>query len=390
MNRRITPEGAAFVLRLLYFTHLEENVKIQITLICAVLLASLSACGVRSVSSDAETRIVTDVWGREVRIPAQVQTIVALGSGAPRIAAYLGVVDMMTGSERMDSENFSVLRDFNPVHHETFSALPVVGRGGGSGDNNAYPEELIKLAPDVIIAAFSAEAADELFSRTNIPVVSVRYFSINFIDESFYNAMRVFAEVVGAQERYQEVMSFIAAHKAELHRRTYGIPDSEKLKVYPGAVTFNGRRGLTGTYSSFGPLMGINALNVADEAGMEGFFETNLEQIIVWNPDIIFLDPGNMDLVNSEYAANPAFFNSLRAVQEGRIYTMPAFNFAATNVTYALMNAYFAGTILFPEQFADIDIAEKSAEILTFFLGENTFDVMASNGLFFGRLSLGE
>jgi len=365
---------------------------ITIQVMLLALLISFSSCGARGVSPaiDGETRIVTDVWGRQVRIPAEVRTIVALGSGGPRIAAYLGVVDMMIGAERMDAETFSVLRDFNPVHHETFRTLPIVGRGGGSGNNNAYPEELIKLAPDVILAAFSPEAADELFAQTNIPVVCIRYFSINFIDETFYSATRVFAEVVGRQDRAEELLSFIADHRAELNRRTSGISNSEKLRVYTGAVTFNGRRGFSGTYSNFGPFMGIGALNVADEAGMEGFFEADLEQVVVWDPDVIFLDPGNMDLVNAEFATNPAFFNSLRAVQEGRVYTMPAFNFAGTNITYALMNAWFAGTILFPRQFADVDIAEISAEILTFFLGENTFDVMADNGLFFGSLTIGE
>ena len=364
----------------------------KITIALMILLVGFSACADRRSPSatNVETRIVTDVWGRQVRIPAEPRTLVALGSGAPRIAAYLGVVHMMTGSERMDAENFSVMRDFNPVHHETLRRLPIVGRGGGSGNNNAYPEELIRLAPDVILAAFSPEAADELFSQTNIPVVCVRYFSVNFIDDSFYRAMRVFAEVTGAQERYEEVSAFIRSHKYELNRRAYGIPESEKLRVYTGAVTFNGRRGFSGTYSNFGPLMGINALNVADETGMEGFFEADLEQIIIWDPDVIFLDPGNMDLVNGEFAANPAFFNSLRAVREGRVYTMPAFNFAATNVSYALLNAWFAGTVLFPDSFADVDIAEISAEILTFFLGENTFDIMAANGLFFGQITIGE
>jgi len=209
------------------------------------------------------------------------------------------------------------------------------------------------------------------------------------VDETFFNAMRVFAEVVGRQERAEELLSFIVDHRTELNRRTFDISDSQKLRVYTGAVTFNGRRGFTGTYSNFGPLMGINALNVADEAGMEGFFEADLEQIVVWDPDIIFLDPGSMDLVNAEFAVNPAFFNSLRAVQEGRIYTMPSFNFAATNITYALINAYFAGMVLFPERFADIEINEISAEILTFFLGKNTFDIMAENGLFFGNLTIG-
>lgn len=360
-------------------------VKITSILLFAGLFFS---CGVRTApSGSGETRIVTDVWGREVSIPAEVRTIVALGSGAPRIAAYLGVMDMLAGAERSDIENFTVLRDYNPVYHRHLRELPVVGAGGGSGNNNGFPEELIRVAPDVILAAFSAEAADELFAQTNIPVVSVRYFSINFIDASFYNALRVFAEVTGTQQRYAEVSAFIAAHKAELQRRTNDIPDSEKLRTYAGAVTFNGRQGFTGTYSNFGPLMGVNALNVADEIGMEGFFEANLEQIIVWDPDVIFLDPGNMDLVHSQRTSNPHFFNSLRAIQQGRVYTMPAFNFAATNVTYALMNSWFAGTILFPDRFADIDIAEISAEILTFLLGENTFDVMAHNGLFFGRIT---
>jgi iron complex transport system substrate-binding protein len=69
-------------------------------------------------------------------------------------------------------------------------------------------------------------------------------------------------------------------------------------------------------------------------------------------------------------------------VQEGRVYAMPSFNFSSTNITYALMNAYYAGIILFPEYFADISIAEKSAQILYLFLGKNTFDIMAEEGLF--------
>ena len=360
-------------------------------IIVLALFISFSGCADRGVSSgSAETRIVVDVWGREIAIPAEVRSIVTLGSGAPRIAAYLGVVGMMIGSEQMDAENFSVIRDFNPTHHETLKALPVVGRGGGSWNNNAFPEELIKAAPDVILAAFSEEAAAELFSQTGIPVVCIPYRSVNFVDETFYSAMRIFAGVVGAEERCEEVLDFIDAHKAELNRRTSAIPASEKLKVYTGAVTFNGRQGFTGTYSNFGPLMGINALNVADETGIDGFFEAGLEQIAAWDPDIIFLDPGSIDLVNGEYAVNPNFFKSLRAVREGRVYTMPSFNYASTNITYALIDAYFAGTVLFPAQFSDIDIAEISAEILTFFLGQNTFDVMAANGLYYGRLTIGE
>ncbi|MDR1621988.1 MAG: ABC transporter substrate-binding protein [Synergistaceae bacterium] len=355
-----------------------------------VLLALAVMCSFPAYGAPGETRRVLDVWGRAVEVPAEVKTIVCLGSGAPRMAAYLNAVDMMIGNEEHDAKNLTVLRDYNPVYYEALKKLPVVGAGGGSGNNNGYPEEIIKAAPDVVLAGFSAEAADELYAQTNIPVVCVRYISNNFADETFYSAMRVFAEVIGAQGRCKEVLSFIDSCKKDLGERTSGIPDSEKLKAYTGAVTFNGRHGFAGTYSKFGPFLGINALNVADEADKPGYFEADLERVVVWDPDVIFLDPGNMDMVNDEYATNPSYFNSLRAVREGRIYTMPSFNNCGMNITYALMNAYYAGIVLFPDRFTDIDIASKSAEILTLFLGENTFNAMAKGGLHYGTIAMGK
>jgi iron complex transport system substrate-binding protein len=363
--------------------------KLQILCLLCLAFLFLTACAPSEAINSGDIRTVTDVWGREVEIPKNIETIVTLGPGATRIAAYLNVVDMIIGGETQTA-NFNVLMDFNPVHHELLSSLPIVGRGGGSGENNAYPEELVLIAPDVILAAYTAEAADELQNQTNIPVVSVRYTSTGLANDTFFAAMRVFGktldETSGVLERAEEVLEYIEDLKADLNARTADVPDSEKLRAYAGAITFAGQRGFGGTYSHFGPLSVINALNVANNADESGFYEVEFEQILAWDPDVIFLDPGNIHLVREEYSSNPTFFHSLRAVQDGRIYTMPAFNFSATNVTYALMNAYFAGTVLFPEQFSDIYIEEKAIEILSFFLGANTFDVMAKNGLFFGNL----
>lgn len=343
-----------------------------------------------NVPENCGIRTVIDVWGREVEIPANVQSIICLGSGAPRIAAYLDVVDMMVGAEDHDKEKETILRDYSPVYQEQIKDLPSVGAGGGSGANNGYAEEIIQAAPDVILAGFSAEAADELTRQTGIPVVSVRYLSINFVDTSFYDAMRVFAEVVGAEDRCEEVLTFIDACKADLNDRTKNVADTDKLRAYTGAVTFSGRHGFAGTYSNFGPFLGIHAWNVADEAEVQNYFETDLEKVVEWDPDVIFLDPGNMDLVNDEYNTNPGYFDSLRAVREGQVYTMPSFNNCGTNITYALMDSYYAGIVLYPEQFADVDMAEKGGEILSFMLGEDFFSEMEKDGLYYGTLTIGE
>ena len=117
--------------------------------------------------------------------------------------------------------------------------------------------------------------------------------------------------------------------------------------------------------------------------------EVDLEQIIRWDPDIIFLDPGNMDLVNDEYRNNPDFFQSLRAVREGKLYTMPSTNAAGPNITYLLINAYYAGIVLYPDQFADVVLEEKAGEIMEQMLGADFFQEMEEGGLYYGTIAIG-
>ena len=364
--------------------------KIICLLLATMLYLGMFAGCANSKEADGATRIVKDTWGREVEIPENVESIVCLGSGAPRIAAYLGVMDMLVGAEDHDKKGITVLRDYSMVYHNDMKDLPAVGTGGGSGANNGYAEQIIEVQPDVILAGFSQEAAEELENQTGIPVVCVRYLSINFVDESFYTAMRVFAEVVGAQARCEQILEFIDKCKKDLNDRTKDIPDGEKKTVYTGAVTFSGRHGFAGTYANFGPFLAVNALNVADEVKDTNYFETDLEKIVQWDPDVIFLDPGNMDLVNDEYKTNSGYFESLRAVQEGQLYTMPSFNNCGTNITYAIMNAYYAGIVLFPDTFADVTMEAVAEEILNTMLGENFYEEMEQAGLFYGKLTLGQ
>ena len=203
--------------------------------------------------------------------------------------------------------------------------------------------------------------------------------------------MRVFAEVVDKKDRCEKLLAFTDKCIEDLDNRTKNIPESDKKKAYTGAVTYNGKHGFAGTYAQFPPFVQVNGKNVADEAKKDGgYFEVDLEKVLAWDPDYIFLDPGSLNLVKEDYKNNTEFFKSLRAVKEGNVYTMPSFNHAATNITYALMDAYHAGKILFPDQFADVDLPKKSGEILNEFLGKDIFADMEKGGLYYGKLNISE
>lgn len=66
-----------------------------------------------------------------------------------------------------------------------------------------------------------------------------------------------------------------------------------------------------------------------------------------------------MSLVRDEYQTNPGFFDSLTAVREGNLYACVSFNNYSTNVGYALADAYYAGSVIYPERFDDVNIARK-------------------------------
>lgn len=338
-------------------------------------------------SEEGSTRVVTDLLGREVEIPAKVESVICTGAGALRMVCYAQATELVIGVEDSDKKP-TIKRTYNYVYQDAFKDLPSVGKGGGRG-YTAYEEEIIKLQPDLILSAYTSDALLELAEKTGIPVVSVTYQSDMF-DPDLQTSLTLIGDILGKQERCAELISYLKEAQKDLNERTQDIPDEKKPTAYTGAVTFSGGHGFGGTYANFGPFTAINAINVADETDEKASFEADWEKIVDWDPDYIFLDPGNMDLVKEEYTKNPDYFKSLRAVQEGRVYSMISYNNYTTNVEVAIADAYYAGCVLFPEQFADVDIAQKTDELLEKFLGKRFYSDMEAAGLKFGVITIGE
>ena len=97
-----------------------------------------------------------------------------------------------------------------------------------------------------------------------------------------------------------------------------------------------------------------------------------------------------MKLVNEDYKKNPDFYNSLSAVENKKVYSQPSYNWYTTNVEIAIADAYYAGTIIYPEQFKDVKVEEKADEIYKKFLGKKLYSDFVKEGLGFGPITIGE
>lgn len=347
-----------------------------------LFLGLFAGCGAPD-GGTGNTRTITDGAGRQVQVPEKVESIVCVGVGALRYSCYMGAADLVVGVEDCEKEPV-ISRLYNFVNIEKFRDLPVIGTNGVP-----YAEEIVNVAPDVIVMSkYASVDADELQEKTGTPVVVVPG-SDTTLDEAAFETIRILGELYGKQTRAGELTDYLKGLQADLLARTKDIPDSEKPTVYVGGVSFKGHHGFEGTEAFYGPFALIGAKNLADTTGQTGAFNIDLEQVLTWDPDVIFIDFNGLSLINQDYAQNPDYYNALTAVQEGRVYSQISFRSNASNLETALADAYYAACVLYPAQFADIDPVAKAGEIFQMLLGVNPYEDLKEAGYAFCPIKLG-
>lgn len=353
-------------------------------LLCLTLVGCQQEQPKNDTAEKPATNSVVDAYGRTVELPEQVKSAATVGSAA-RFVVYAGAQDKLIAVTEMET-NASPARPYTMVHKELFANLPTTSNGNHLMETSVNAEELLRLSPDVIISSRSAAECDELQNSIGIPVVGISYQDQLF-SEDVYTSIEVVGKTLGTQDHATEVVEKMKGWADDLDGRTLGISDSDKPTCYVGAVNYKGAKSFAGTYAHYAPLDAVNAVNVADDLGQEASVEVDLEQISVWDPDYMFLNTGNMNLMEQDYAENTAYFNNLTAFKENHLYSQPSFNFNGTNVETGICDAYFIGMTIYPEEFADVSPEWIYDEIFETMLGAPYYETMKASGLDFTQVS---
>ncbi|MBY4797196.1 ABC transporter substrate-binding protein [Collinsella sp. AGMB00827] len=334
------------------------------------------------------TRVITDAAGREVELPARVEKIVPLGN-TPRMIVYLGLAKKAVGIGGLQRENITPLTAYAYATKDLWADLTIVGTDA-AGATDYYPEQIMSVQPDVILCTYTAELADEIQSKTGIPTVAVPQGTL--YQKDYEQAFRLIGEVCDVKDRAEEVITYISESLADLNKRTSNVPDAEKPSVLGAAATFKGPHGIDGVYIDYPVFTAIHAKSVADGLKVSGSAIATIvdkEQILGWDPDILFLDAGNLKLVRKDLAENPDFYTKLSAYNSGEIYQYPNSTSYFSNVEISIANSYYVGSIIYPEQFRDVDVKKKASEIFEFFLGDPDYlSKLKEAGYGYGKVEL--
>lgn len=258
-------------------------------------------------------REIVDMGGKKVEIP---DTITKVFGTSPPSTYMIYTID----ASLIVGLNFNHARGNNESSNmldPRFMALPVVGglQGGGNSMNR---ETLLSLHPDVVFLWNNdalSQLAQYLFESSKIPSINVDLESV----ESLPKAYLFFGEVLGREQR-AKILSDYATKALEETKEIVKVHASKRPVVYyaEGADGLATECDQSFHYEAIKFAGGINPHLCSTKSGM-GMEKVSLEQVILYNPDIIVAQEREF----FEKVKSDARWNSIKAVRDGKVYLVP-------------------------------------------------------------------
>ncbi len=310
-------------------------------------------------------RVVTDQLGRQVTIPDRVDRVVVLQHQTLNLLVQMNASDKIVG----------ILANWKQQLGDGYVRLaPELEHKAMLGDlTHVNTESLVALHPQVVfVTNYAPQEMIDSISKLGLPVIAI---SLRHDDagqkaklnptmadeEQAYNlglkeGITLIGEVVNKQKEAKALVDAAFANRQLVAERLKGIPESKRVRAYmanPEMTTYG-----SGKYTGL-MMSHAGALNVAAST-IQGFKEVAMEQVIAWNPQVIFVQDRYPKVVG-EINSSPQW-QVIDAVKNHRVYLMPEY---AKAWGYPMPEAMGIGELwmakkLYPEKFRDIDMQKMA------------------------------
>lgn len=314
----------------------------------------LAGCGTENASqgNQSATRVVKDIDGTEVTIPKDITKVADLWHANNQVVLMLGGADTLVST----TKNVQGLPWFAQVYPR-IKEIPAPVKG-----TDVQMEEIQKVNPQVVLASNKNQI--EMARNAGIPAVRV-----NFADYAgLRKTVTITADVLGgkAPEIAKQYIAYLDDKIKFAEDKTKNIADAERptvLHIVGGddLLKVDGHKTIIDEWIRYAG--GKNAIT-ADGPQIT----VTMEEIVKANPDIIIIG-GTQSRKGIEAIKNDPQWASLKAVQNGRIYSNPVgtFNWDRYSAESALQ-ILWAAQLIQPELFSDVNLVKETQDFYKTFL----------------------
>ncbi|EFB1790926.1 hypothetical protein FJE59_24820, partial [Escherichia coli] len=306
-------------------------------------------------------RTFTDQIGREVKVPDKVDRIVVLQHQTLNLLVQMNATDKIVG----------VMSNWKQQLGSNYARLaPELSNKASLGDlTHVDAEKLVALHPQVVfVTNYAPQEMIDKISSLGIPAVAI---SLRHDDEGernklnpvmadeeqayvkgLYEGIMLIGNIINKPEEAKALIKATENGCRMVSNRLQLLPEEQRVRAYmanPELTTYG-----SGKYTGL-MMKHAGAVNVAAST-IKGFKQVSIEQVIEWNPQVIFVQNRYPAVVN-EIQSSPQW-QVIDAVKNHRVYLMPEY---AKAWGYPMPEAMGIGELwmakkLYPEKFNDVDM----------------------------------
>ena len=326
-----------------------------------ILSLLLCACGQSGVTPSVETREFTDSTGRTVTLPASI-TKIAISGPLSQIYILPLAGDMLVGVSTAYAED---AQSYLPAY--IYEKAEIGQLYGGKGEMDL--EALLAAAPDVVIDIGEAKktTADDLTALTE--QTGIPFIHIDATVATAPEAYRILGRLLDREEKAEELAAWCEDTYAMISAMMEQVDaaGARKTLLYclgDKGVNVIAKGSFHGETINF---MSDNLAVVEDVVSSGAGNEVDLEQILLWDPDVIIFAPDSCyeDIASSEQ------WQSIGAVARGEFYKTPSGPYGWLSSPPAVqryLGMLWLGELLYPG-YAEYDLQEQVTEYYKLFYG---------------------